>query len=162
MNLEELRKIAEAATAGEWVVGEPYDVQGALQCRCEGKGPLVWEGQANINGEMMLTHVHEPSESRKEIFSGDTSIYTKTVPHAYVVALSTSEYCEISKEDAEFIATFNPQKVLELLDRLEAVEKLHLRAPAEEGEEDECEECSFLAGGREPFPCDTIKAARGE
>ena len=185
MTPDQLRRIAEAATPGEWVVGEPYDVQGASHCRCEGKGALVWEGQADINGEMMLTHVHEPSESRKSIFAYDTSIYTKTIPHAYVIALSTSEYCEISKEDAEFIATFNPQRVLEMIDeldsyrrslrkvvdrnvelaaRLAAVEEVHERREywTETGE-DICDTCSRRKQNEFVYwPCLTIKAARGE
>src|SRR5690625_3565997 len=100
-------------------------------------------------------------------------------------AASVRTYTE---EDAEFIATFNPSKVLELLARLAeheqavenmstktddllsklaAVEKLH--QPVEiEPSDTICGPCSFqLPNGKYfgkivEYPCDTIKAVRGE
>ena len=93
-------------------------------------------------------------------------------------------------EDAEFIAAANPDTVLDLLDRLKAVEELHqpIEVQALSGdcasEECDCEECPTspvvicsachdLAdevnphyGGRSlhlvTHPCPTIKALRGE
>lgn len=81
------------------------------------------------------------------------------------------------KADAEFIATFNPQKVLELIAdleaaeqkasdyneeivashvRLAAVEKLHHRISDIHSPEEWCSAC------QKPWPCPTTKAVRGE
>jgi len=147
MTLDDLRKIAEAATPGEWVafgtdVGHVTD-----KCNCGPMGIPGHEAYCGIEGPI----------------------------------------AQAGEADAEFIATFNPQRVLELLARraeheqavenmstktddllskLAAVEKLHT---PDEGHNPECH-CGIPPNdGRDckvcqadAWPCETIKAARGK
>ena len=129
MTLDDLRKIAEAATPGEW--------------------EAVTDGKPDFYGlpEWRIGNPAYPPVTR----------------------------AGMTRESAEFIATFNPSKVLELLARLAeheqavenmstktddllsklaAVEELHVPQPGLGPAY--CTECDQL------HPCDTTKAARGE
>lgn len=117
--LTEWREITDKATEGNWVVGEHDHIQGAPHCECLPEyGPLVWEGKRDINGTIMLTHIHRRDE---RWWDGDTSIYSTGLPDPEVVALSTSEYVTISPENARFIATAKSEMVPALLTAVENV-----------------------------------------
>lgn len=156
MTLDDLRKIAEAATPGEWV-RDGISVLGARE-----------EHDLNTGLARLATMMMPWERERMEA-------------------------------NAEFIATFDPQKVLELLDQIEMLEREHgemteviepqnehireltkatyvqharLAAVEEVHErreywtetgEDICDTCSRRKQGDFVYwPCDTIKAARGE
>lgn len=87
--------------------------------------------------------------------------------------------CSVSSPgpNAEFIATFNPQKVLEMIDQIEAsksliedcwdrlaaVEKLHEREEVDYCDDPECCDIEPYCGKcQTQWPCDDIKAVRGE
>ena len=113
------RELLDAATEGPWVVGDRDHIQGASHCACLPEyGPLVWEGRRDINGAQMLTHIHRAQKPRHD--SGDTSIYTTSLPYPEVVALSTSEYVSIQPGDAALIADARTS-LPRALDALEAV-----------------------------------------
>src|SRR5690625_5084349 len=152
MTLDDLRKIAEAATKGPWA---PWPDQ---------------DGTPHMNGLLMV------GNADAVIPEGETWIEGVDInPIAHV----------LTPEDREFIATFNPQKVLEMIDenkrlqqrvtrlsnlerrnagqrdeaqaRLAAVEKLHEEVPSSDPVVDGlCDECYV------PSPCPTLKAVRGE
>ena len=113
------RGLLDAATEGAWVVGDRDHIHGASFCDCRPEyGPLVWEGRRNINGVEMLTHIHRAQEPRHD--SGDTSIYSTSLPYPEVVALSTSEYVSIQPGDAALIVDARTS-LPAALDALEAV-----------------------------------------
>lgn len=116
MELNELRKTAEAATSGPWecVEGdEAFGVRASV-------GSVTWDDHSG------------------EVFK---------------------------KEDAEFIATFNPETVLALLSRLEQAEQAVQRVrevhrPVSDPFGVSCAAC-IGDSRRSPYPCDTIRALDG-
>lgn len=117
MTLDDFRKIAEAATPGEW--------------------EAVTDGKPDFYGlpEWRIGNPAYPPVTR----------------------------AGMTRENAEFIATFNPQKVLELLARLAAVEELHQPVETPGCDNPACCDTTPLCGKCvTPWPCPTIKAARGE
>lgn len=112
------RELLDAATEGEWVVGDRDHIQGASYCTCRPEyGPLVWEGRRDINGVQMMAHIHRAQEPR---YDDDTSIYSTSLPYPGIVALSTSEYGPIQPGNATLIADARTS-LPRALDALEAV-----------------------------------------
>ena len=117
MNVKKLRKVADKATPGPWEVGDHWHIQGASHCTCaDNYGPLIQKRRTDINGEMMLAHYH-----RAEKPWYDHGIYQES--GRYMIVNTVSEYGHPSRADEEFIATFNPALVTELLDYIEELEK---------------------------------------
>ena len=155
--IAERRELLDAATEGAWVVGDRDHIQGASHCACRPEyGPLVWEGRRDINGAQMLTHIHRAQEPRHD--SGDTSIYSTSLPYPEVVALSTSEYVSIQPGDAALIADARTS-LPAALDALEAVLALHSPDPAPRSWGVGAEVCSECSGDEfAPYPCPTVAA----
>lgn len=116
---KELRRLAQAATPGPWVLGDRWHVQGASHCKCL-RGKLIYDGPLDINGEMMRAHVHEFDEPRWE-----HGIFTRPNERGefYSVIYTTGEYGHPEREDEEFIAAANPQTILALLDEIEHLKR---------------------------------------
>lgn len=117
--LAELKAVAEKATPGPWHLGDRWHIQGAKFCTCaERHGPLIREQLMDINGEMMLAHVHEGAQSWHP-----HGIMTEPWEdgHPRSVVYTTSEYGHPAREDEEHIATFDPPTVLALIAALEGV-----------------------------------------
>lgn len=96
-NLDQLQATAEAATEGPW----------------------VWSGpKSNPDLEGVVTETYS---------DGSTSTYTRTVLEVdHDGGCCCRAVCELdvtfSDEDRAFVAAFNPQVALELLDRVRAAE----------------------------------------
>lgn len=117
--LAELKTVAEKATPGPWHLGDRWHIQGAEFCTCaEMYGPLIREQLMDINGEMMLAHVHEGAQSWYP-----HGIMTEPWEdgHPRSVVYTTSEYGHPAREDEEHIATFDPPTVLALIAAVEGV-----------------------------------------
>ena len=98
MTNAELRRLAEAATQGEWSYGD-------------------WSGQCH------LKHYHGNGNCKYEYtlhVGRGTNLVLKNEPITLVT--STDEYCALSKENAAYIAAFNPAQVIALLDRIKELE----------------------------------------
>lgn len=114
--LQHLRDLADAATPGPWERGDRYHVQGAHFCECGPQyGPLISEQRMDINGEMMLAHVH-----RSEDPWWDHGIVASTPNGPRYIVNDTSEYGTMRPADAEFIAACREAvpALLDLIDRL--------------------------------------------
>ena len=138
------RELLDAATEGEWVVGDRDHIQGASHCTCRPEyGPLVWEGRRDINGVQMMAHIHRAQEPRYD----DTSIYSTSLPYPEIVALSTSEYGPIQPGNATLIADARTSlpRVLDALEAVLEVVRLHRREPATDGSVDEHDYVGALA-----------------
>lgn len=102
-NLDELRKIAEAATPGPWTL--------------EYENSDDWE--AGINDGDYPHTIHGPRNCSFDNWTDKSKIqdYLNRV----------TEISEMVDEDAEFIATFDPPTVLGLITRLEQAEQAAAR-----------------------------------
>ena len=150
------RELLDAATEGEWVVGDRDHIQGASHCTCRPEyGPLVWEGRRDINGVQMMAHIHRAQEPRYD----DTSIYSTSLPYPGIVALSTSEYGPIQPGNATLIADARTS-LPRALDALEAVLVEH--RPKDFGLLDvRCQTCFTGSAGYAvpaPYPCSPVRA----
>src|SRR5690625_4702816 len=88
-----------------------------------------------------------------EVTMNDRSLWRIGDPHRPHVAQSV-----MRQADAEFFATFDPQRVLELLARLAAVEELHQPVETPGCDNPACCDTTPLCGKCvTPWPCDTIK-----
>lgn len=134
--LAQARAALDGVTEGPWERGDHYHVQGASHCECRpGNGRLVAEKQMDINGEMMLAHVHRSSEPWWPY-----GIYSPRDTGGVLVVQETHEHGMMTKADAEFIA-WARTGVPELLAEVERLRSLlsesgeaYLSAEAEVGE----------------------------
>lgn len=152
--LAELKAVAEKATPGPWHLGGRWHIQGAEFCTCaEMYGPLIREQLMDINGEMMLAHVHE---SAQPWYPHGIMTEPWEDGHPRSVVNTTSEYGHPAREDEEHIATFDPPTVLALIAALEAVLALHYPEPFhDEPSKSFCVADQRTAG---VWPCPTIRA----
>ena len=122
--LAEIQARADKATDGPWERGDHYHVQAASHCQCRpDNGPLVSKKRMDINGTMMLAHVHRRDEPLWPY-----GIYSPGEFGGALVVQETSEYGYIDDADAEFIAsaridvpalTNGLESVLDYVDRCE-------------------------------------------
>ena len=135
--MRRLREIAEAATPGPWEQGDVWSRAGVINADgtcayCERMGAPVWTGTDDINGEQMLAHKHrDPDPWRSE--------HLVSAPSGLVAGnFDYEEGGLIAEADTEFVATFDPETVLALLDVAEAASLAvrHLeRFPGDDGDE---------------------------
>lgn len=105
--LQALLKLAENASGQKWRVGNNQRIAGAVgygpdQCYwCdypEADKP-TWVGRRNINGKMMLAHVHTKDEIEWE-----HGIYAEAEDGNLIVVNDTDEYGYMLPKDAALIA----------------------------------------------------------
>jgi|GEM_PF-6977567 len=98
--LAQARAALDGVTEGPWERGDHYHVQGASHCECRPEnGRLVAEKQMDINGEMMLAHVHRSSEPWWPY-----GIYSPRDTGGVLVVQETHEHGMMTEADARFIA----------------------------------------------------------
>ena len=156
--LDKIQARADAATEGPWSVGDRWHIQGASHCDClPQNGPHIREQVMNINGEMMLAHIHE---REKPWYSHGITTEPWEDGHPRWVVYTTGEYGHMAPEDERFIATSRTDVPM-LVDALRAVLDLHppiahhrIAANGEVAEHFEaCEECDWVR-----WPCPTVRA----
>jgi hypothetical protein len=111
---QELREIAEAATAKEWRWQDSYDFREHLEHREQGLEAdcpnLYGVGDRDWKGE---------NDTRMELVDAEGNAILRDW------GATDDGGVEIAKPDAEFIQTFNPATVLALLDELESYRNRH-------------------------------------
>ena len=136
LDLAVLRTVAEAATPGPWYL--PYGAEWQ-----------VWHGASE-------------AEVRRACVGLDHGTMTEVDAEEIFERTGTLAHGDFERaEDAAFIAAANPVVLLALLDRLAAVEALHVRKYAGHGPDGGdtrgayCDHCSNLLNDYVNWPCDT-------
>ena len=97
----ELKRLAEAATRGEWQV-----VETELPCRI---------GRPHIERRIFTVKDHPQLKAPYPVVNGSIALGTDETPVHHMVSMSA--------DDAAFIAAANPDAVLALISEIEAMRK---------------------------------------
>lgn len=123
-DIDELRRLAEAATPGQWRVGSA-----SFRCKLDHNGELHGKGQCKYTFDGW----HDDYTSKHRI--GQYREFTPDEEHtSYREIAGNFDYDIggiIKPEDAEFIAACDPPTILALLDRLTSLESELEAAKAE-------------------------------
>ena len=137
------------ATQGPWVFGERQNVAGAIYenktCVYCKHGEPSWVGRRDINGRVMLAHVHETS-----VPWFDHGIYAYREDGSVSVVNDTQEYGYMTDVDAVFIANAR-QDVEDMTKALRTIREVHEKVLSVFTRREICVECEVV------FPCKTMK-----